>query len=87
MLDGILFSSEALAQSVKCMLANDHVSYKMTKAITRRMRVEEERHTALESRLLAARASCFLGAHALAVVTSAADHFGVGGVDWFKNGR
>jgi hypothetical protein len=42
--------------------------------ITRRMRVEEERHTALESRLLAARASGFLGAHALAVVTSAAGH-------------
>ena len=36
--------------------------------------MEEERHTALESRLLATRASCFLGAHALAVVTSAADH-------------
>jgi hypothetical protein len=36
--------------------------------------VEEERHTALESRLLAARASGFLGAHALAVVTSAAGH-------------
>ena len=46
--------------------------------ITRRMRVEEERHTALESRLLAARASCFLGAHALAVVTSAAGHVDVG---------
>jgi len=40
--------------------------------------VEEERHTALKSRLLAARASCFLGAHALAVVTSAAGHVDVG---------
>jgi hypothetical protein len=46
--------------------------------ITRRVRVEEERHTALESRLLAARASCFLGAHTLAVVTSAAGHVDVG---------
>lgn len=36
--------------------------------------MEEERHTALKSRLLAARAGCFLGAHALAVVASAAGH-------------
>jgi len=70
----VLVGSLGAVYSSSISYAN-HVRRTMPKAvITGWMWVEEERHTALESRLLAARASCFLGAHALAVITSAAGH-------------
>jgi hypothetical protein len=42
------------------------------------------RRTALERRLLSARASSLLGAHAGAVVASAASHFDMWYVMWLK---
>ena len=62
--DGSLFSVEAFSHASIYMSALVHLWRK------------EKAHTALERGLLSARASGFLSAHAGAVVTSAADHFG-----------